>query len=203
QGRHRARAHPARAGRNRRAHALGSRVRTRRRLSGLLLVAAFSGILVATVADAKGRAPTARIPAIPRLPEIANACPVPGQYRLAFEAAARDTDLPLAMLVAVGQVESNLQASARSSADARGLLQVLPSTAAALDLNVDRPESNVLAGARYLRLLLDRFKSPDLALSAYNAGPTAVEEYGGAPTETTVTYVANVTEIWRSLRGCR
>ena len=107
------------------------------------------------------------------------------------------------MLVAVAQVESNLQASVRSSADARGLLQVLPSTAAALDLNVDRPESNVLAGARYLRVLLDRFKSPDLALSAYNAGPTAVEEYGGAPTEATVTYVANVTEIWRSLRGCR
>jgi soluble lytic murein transglycosylase-like protein len=175
----------------------------RRRLSALLLVAAVSGILVATVADAKGRASAARIPAIPRLPEIANACPIPAEYHHAFQAAARDTDLPLAMLVAVGQVESNLQANARSSADARGLLQVLPSTAASLNLDVDRPETNVLAGARYLRALLDHFDSPDLALAAYNAGPTAVEEYGGAPTEASVTYVANVTAIWRELRGCR
>jgi soluble lytic murein transglycosylase-like protein len=174
-----------------------------RRLSALLLVAAVSGTLAGTVANAKGRAPAARIPAIPRVPEVANACPVPAQYRQAFETAARDTDLPLAMLVAVGQVESNLQANARSSADARGLLQVLPSTAASLELDVDRPESNVLAGARYLRLLLDRFDSPDLALAAYNAGPSAVEEYGGAPSDTTVTYIANVTELWRQLRGCR
>ena len=147
--------------------------------------------------------PAARIPAIPRKAEISNACPVPRQFRRAFVFASRDTDLPLAMLVAVGQVESNLTANARSSADARGLLQVLPSTAASLNLNVDRPESNVLAGARYLRLLLDRFQSPDLALAAYNAGPTAVAEAGGAPTQEVSTYVANVTELWRALRGCR
>ena len=176
----------------------------RRRLSALLLVAAVSGILAATVADAKGRTPAAaRIPAIPNLPEVANSCPVPAQYRRAFEAAARDTDLPLALLVAVGQVESNLRADARSSSDARGLLQVLPSTAADLELDADRPESNVLAGARYLRLLLDRYHSPDLALAAYNAGPTAVTKYAGAPTGATITYVANVTDLWRKLRGCR
>ncbi len=174
-----------------------------RRLSALFIVAAVSGTLAGTVADAKGRTPAARIPAIPRLPEVANACPVPAQHRNAFEAASHDTNLPLAMLVAVGQVESNLRADARSSADARGLLQVLPGTAASLKLDADRPESNVLAGARYLRLLLHRFHSPDLALAAYNAGPTAVDRYGGAPTAATVTYVANVTEIWRQLRSCR
>jgi len=175
----------------------------RRRLSALLVVAAVSGTLAGTVANAKGKTEAARIPAIPRLPEIANLCPVTSEFRAAFETAARDTDLPLAMLVAVGQVESNLTATARSTADARGLLQVLPSTGAALNLDVDQPKSNVLAGARYLRLLLDRFHSTDLALAAYNAGPTAVEKYGGAPTGSTVTYVANVTRIWRRLRGCR
>ena len=174
----------------------------RRRLSALFIVAAVSGTLAGTVANAKGRAPAARIPAIPRLPEVANLCPVPTEFRHAFVAAARDTDLPLAMLVAVGQVESNLTPTARSTADARGLLQVLPSTAASLQLDVNRPETNVLAGARYLRLLFDRFHSSDLALAAYNAGPTAVEKYGGAPTSTTVTYVANVTGLWRHLRGC-
>jgi soluble lytic murein transglycosylase-like protein len=178
----------------------------RRRLFALLLVALTGGTIAGTVANAKGRptvAHAARIPALPPLPEVANRCPVPTAYRHAFVTAAQQTDLPLAMLVAVGQVESRLDADARSSADARGLLQVLPSTGASLRLDVDHPDSNVLAGARYLRLLLDRFQSPDLALAAYNAGPTAVAETGGAPSVQTETYVANVTEIWRELRGCR
>jgi peptidoglycan DL-endopeptidase CwlO len=107
------------------------------------------------------------------------------------------------MLVAVAKVESQMTPGARSSADAHGLLQVLPSTAADLQLDADRPASNVLAGARYLRQLLDEFHSTDLALAAYNAGPTAVAKAGGAPTQETVDYVANVTSLWRSLRGCR
>jgi soluble lytic murein transglycosylase-like protein len=178
----------------------------RRRLSALLLVALIGGTIAGAVANAKGRPATAhaaRIPALPRLPEVANRCPVPAEYRHAFATAAQRTDLPLGMLVAGGQVESRLNPDARSSADARGLLQVLPSTGASLSLDVDKPDSNVLAGARYLRLLLDRFQSPDLALAAYNAGPTAVAEAGGAPTVQTETYVANVTALWRKLRGCR
>jgi peptidoglycan DL-endopeptidase CwlO len=130
-------------------------------------------------------------------------CPVQSVYRPAFARAARDTGLPLALLVAIGHVESNLRANARSSADARGLLQVLPSTAAELRLDADHPASNVLAGARYLRQLLERFHSTDLALAAYNAGPTAVAEAGGPPTAETAQYVENVTALWRELRGCR
>lgn len=176
----------------------------RRRLLALLVVALVSGTVAGTVASAKGRlGVAARIPALPKLQEVANICPVPPQYRPAFARAAHDTGLPLPMLVAVGQVESNLQADARSSADARGLLQVLPATAAGLRLNADLPASNVLAGARYLKQLLEQFQSTDLALAAYNAGPTAVAEAGGAPTDETVQYVANVTALWRELRGCR
>jgi peptidoglycan DL-endopeptidase CwlO len=177
----------------------------RRRLLALLVVALISGSVAGAVASAKGRPETrrARIPALPALHEVANVCPVPVPYRPAFTRAARDTGLPLAMLVAVGQVESNLTADAHSSADARGLLQVLPSTAAALQLDVDRPSSNVLAGARYLAQLLQEFHSTDLALAAYNAGPTAVAEAGGAPTQVTLDYVANVTALWRDLRNCR
>jgi len=177
----------------------------RRRLLALLVVALISGTVAGTVASAKGRIEPriARIPALPALPEVADACPVPSQHRRAFARAAHDTGLPLAMLVAVGQVESNLQANARSSADARGLLQVLPSTAAELKLDANRPASNVLAGARYLQQLLQRFHSTDLALAAYNAGPTAVAEAGGAPTVETLDYVTRVTALWRELRGCR
>jgi membrane-bound lytic murein transglycosylase MltF len=159
----------------------------RRRLLALLVVALVSGVVAGTVASANGTpaAREARIPPLPALREITDTCP------------------PLAMLVAVGQVESNLTADARSSADARGLLQVLPATAAALRLDVDRPSSNLLAGARYLEQLLEQFHSTDLALAAYNAGPTAVAATGGAPTQETLDYVANVTSLWRELRGCR
>ena len=176
----------------------------RRRLLALLIVATVSGAIAASVSGAPQQGSArARIPALPALREVANVCPLPARYRRAFGAAARDTNLPLALLVAVGRVESNLRADARSVADARGLMQVLPSTALELGLDADRPESNVLAGARYLRLLFDRFASSDLALAAYNAGPTAVDEAGGAPTAETVSYVANVTSTWRELRGCR
>jgi soluble lytic murein transglycosylase-like protein len=91
---------------------------------------------------------------------------------------------------------------ALSPAGARGLLQVMPSTAHALRLDGDDPAANVLAGARYLRLLLDRFGSVELALSAYNAGPAAVERAGGAPTIETLRYVKNIEAREPSLLGC-
>ena len=129
-------------------------------------------------------------------------CPIPPRFRAAFVRAADDSGLQLSMLVAVAQVESRFDANARSSAGARGLLQVLPATASSLRLNASRPASNVLAGARYLSLLLDRFQRVDLALAAYNAGPTAVSSLGRAPSDETLTYVANVEQRWAALAGC-
>jgi soluble lytic murein transglycosylase-like protein len=177
------------------------------RLLVLLALAALSGVGAAAGAKAH-KAAAGLVPRIPALPtrgiEAANACPIPKRFRSAFNRAARDTGFQLSMLVAVAEVESRFQPSARSSADARGLLQVLPSTAASLKLNPDDPESNVLAGARYLKLLLDRYHSTDQALAAYNAGPTAVDRAGGvAPSNETLTYVANVQSRWRALAGCR
>ena len=99
-------------------------------------------------------------------------------------------------------MESRFQPTATSSAGAQGLLQLMPTTAAELKLDAQDPTSNVLAGARYLQRLLERFHSTDLALAAYNAGPTAVARVGGAPNNETLTYVANVTDIWRLLHGC-
>jgi soluble lytic murein transglycosylase-like protein len=133
----------------------------------------------------------------------AKLCPVPRSLRPAFTAAARDSALPPAMLYAVAKVESNLQQDVQSSAGARGLLQVMPATAAALALNIDDPRTNMLAGARYLRQMLDRFGSSDLALAAYNAGPTAVTAAGGAPSGAVLTYVENVNRLWHSAAGCR
>ena len=107
------------------------------------------------------------------------------------------------MLAAVANVESRFEPDARSAAGAHGLLQVLPSTAKELKLDTSTPEKNVLAGARYLRILLDRFQSTELALAAYNAGPTAVIKAGGAPNRASLTYVREVTRLWRSLNGCK
>jgi soluble lytic murein transglycosylase-like protein len=175
----------------------------RRRILALLLVAACSGAGAAAVAGARGERPTAaRIPAIPVAETPANVCPVPSRFRAAFVAAASDTGLPLALLTAVAQVESRFQPQATSSAGAQGLLQLMPTTAAELNLDAQDPTSNVLAGARYLERLLARFHSTDLALAAYNAGPTAVARVGRAPNNETLTYVQNVTDIWRLLHGC-
>jgi soluble lytic murein transglycosylase-like protein len=79
---------------------------------------------------------------------------------------------------------------------------VLPSTGKSLNLSVDTPSTNVLAGARYLKILLDRYSRTDLALAAYNAGPTAVDRAGGAPGPETFSYVANVQARWAALKGC-
>jgi len=148
-------------------------------------------------------APTVRIPALPAHNEqIVGRCPIPAQFRTAFVRAAHDTGFQLSMLVAVAQVESQFKPNARSSADARGLLQVMPATAASLKLDADTPSTNVLAGARYLKILLDRYTRTDLALAAYNAGPTAVDAAGGAPWPETQTYVANVQQRWAALAGC-
>lgn len=177
---------------------------THRRLAALLVVAAAAGGVATLVGTATAvRAfpqPLADLP--PASPYVARRCPLPKTLRPAFVHAARDTGLPLSMLVAVGKVESNLEVNARSEAGARGLLQLMPATAAALQLNIDNPGTNVLAGARYLSEMLERFSSTDLALAAYNAGPTAVQEAGGAPSQGVETYVQNVTDLWRSLAGC-
>ena len=174
----------------------------------LLALLAMTGIAcsaaVAAGAHEKRLAAPPRIPALPAKNPVHQGarCPIPPKFRAAFVRAALDTGFQLSMLVAVAQVESRFKPDARSEADARGLLQVLPSTAASLKLDVDNPVTNVLAGARYLKILLDRYARTDLALAAYTAGPTAVDEAGGAPTAETVFYIANVQQRWAVLAGC-
>lgn len=175
------------------------------RLLALLLVAAVSGTAAAlgeTAQAVESGATAATVPtATPRARDPR--CPIPSTYRRGFETASRETALPLALLAALGEIESGFRPDAVSNEGARGLLQLMPRTAAELAIDPDRPAANVLGGARYLRKMLDRFDSTDLALAAYNAGPTAVARAGGAPSGSTLTYVADVTGRWRALVGCR
>jgi soluble lytic murein transglycosylase-like protein len=176
---------------------------THRRLALLAAVGAIAVVWTVSV-ESPGVAGVANAAAPRHTPAATFAkCPFPVSLRGIFEAAATDAALPPAMLYAVAKVESNLHPDALSAAGARGLLQVMPATARSLDLDPDEPSTNVLAGARYLRQLLDRFDSSDLALAAYNAGPTAVAAAGGAPSGEVVRYVANVNSEWRSVAGCR
>lgn len=176
-----------------------------RRLLSLLCVAWACGAAAVTVSTARAQKamPIVHIPAIPATGSLGRRCPIPQRYRAAFARAARETRLPLSLLTAVAQVESEFRANAISSAGAQGLLQVMPTTAEELALDAAQPTQNVLAGARYLRLQFNRFPSSDLALAAYNAGPKSVAEAGGAPADETVAYVAEVTAVWRSFAGCR
>ena len=82
---------------------------------------------------------------------------------------------------AVIQVESNYQPRARSSKGARGLMQLMPSTARQYGVsNAYDPASNIEAGTRHLKSLLDRMPL-NLALAAYNAGEATVQRFGGMP----------------------
>ena len=139
----------------------------------------------------------------PAQPTAVGTCPVPPKWRAAFRAAAADARLPVALLAAVAHVESRFHPDARSPKGAVGLLQVMPGTGAALRLDVSDPATNVLAGARFLRAMLDHFGAMDVALAAYNAGPAAVERAGGAPSGETLRYVLDVNARWRASVGCR
>ena len=111
-----------------------------------------------------------------------------------IEASGADYDVDPALIEAIIENESGFDSNATSSAGARGLMQLMPQTADALGVTDSYDAAqNVCGGTRYLRSLLDRFGKVELAVAAYNAGPDAVQKYGGVPPyEQTRRYVRNV-----------
>lgn len=104
-------------------------------------------------------------------------------------------DLDVDLLASVVNAESGGNPRAVSRAGARGLMQLMPSTAASLGVqNSFQPQQNVSGGSAYLDQLLTRYgNNLALALAAYNAGPEAVDRYGGIPPNSeTRAYVARV-----------
>ena len=104
-----------------------------------------------------------------------------------------------AFVRSVAQIESGLRQGAISPKGAIGLMQLMPTTAADLQVNPKEAAANASGGARYLRELLLRYKGDSVpALAAYNAGPGAVENYKGAPPyEETRRYILKVLEEYK------
>src|SRR4051794_13318566 len=105
------------------------------------------------------------------------------QYDALINDAATRNGVDPALLKALIRQESNFNPNARSGAGAVGLSQLMPSTAAGLGGgDPTDPAQAIEGGAKYLPQQLDRFGGdPAKALAAYNAGPGAVQRFGGVP----------------------
>ena len=117
------------------------------------------------------------------------------KYDNLIEEAARHFDVDAGLVSAVIKAESDYNAREISNKGARGLMQLMPSTAERFGVtNSFDPVANIYAGTRYLRWLLETFKGDaDLAVAAYNAGEGNVWKYNGVPPfRETLTYIKRI-----------
>ena len=115
---------------------------------------------------------------------------------------AKKNNLPPELVAAVVHTESKFVPTARSGAGAVGLMQLVPRTGRWLGArNLADPTQNIMAGAKYLRYLVDRFDgNTQKAIAAYNAGEGNVRRFGGVPPfRETRNYVNRVQNFQRDL----
>jgi soluble lytic murein transglycosylase-like protein len=101
-------------------------------------------------------------------------------------AAAARHNVPAAFVTSIVAAESNFDCAALSPKGAVGLMQLMPETAQQFGADPAIPAENVDAGTRYLRQLMDRYKTKRRfwmhhVIAAYNAGPAMVDRYRGVP----------------------
>ncbi len=127
--------------------------------------------------------------------------PVPSAPHLTYAdlivPTAHRVGVNAALVRSIVKAESGFNPDAVSPKGALGLMQVMPATARGMGLDASKPAQNLEAGTRYLKSLLHRYSSRKnslvKAIAAYNAGPGAVDKYGGVPRyRATRSYVARV-----------
>ena len=119
--------------------------------------------------------------------EIVNNDPPPasrlsGKVAETIADAAREHGVDARLLTAIARRESAFRENAVSRAGAIGVMQLMPATARYLGVNAWDTRENIFGAAHYLRALLDNYHGDlDRTLAAYNAGPGAVQKFGGVP----------------------
>lgn len=129
--------------------------------------------------------PEGRAPIRPARTEVSASAPVsraPPHVQPMLQQAGLESRLSARLLEAIAYVESRFRHDAVSLKGAVGLMQLMPQTARGLNVDPSDPVQNASGGAAYLREMLDMFGNDiELALAAYNAGPSAVKQHRGVP----------------------
>jgi soluble lytic murein transglycosylase-like protein len=126
------------------------------------------------------------------------------RYDAFIQQAAALYQIPEALIRAVIKVESNYDPRAVSTANARGLMQLIPETAERMMVqDIHDPRQNIFGGVRYLRVLANLFNGDlVLTIAGYNAGENAVIRHGGVPPfSETQDYVVKVLGYYQHYRG--
>jgi hypothetical protein len=125
-------------------------------------------------------------------------------FREIVKAAATHYSVDADLIISVIAAESNFDPKAVSKKNARGLMQLLPETAARFGVqNIFDPQENIDAGTHYLRDLLQRYNNDlVLALAAYNAGPERVLQFGRVPPyPETASYIRRVKRAYEKSKA--
>ncbi len=151
---------------------------------------------------AAARTPLAGLPAAqPRLVKASVSAP----YNKMINKVAREMKLDAQLLHSIVSVESGYDAQALSPKGAIGLMQVIPETGERFGIaNLNQPDANIRAGARYLKFLLGLFNHDlPLVIAAYNAGEGAVQKYKNTipPYPETRNYVSRVLATYEARSG--
>lgn len=119
----------------------------------------------------------------------------PTPYKKIISKASGKYGVDPRLIEAVIKAESGFNPDAVSDKGAEGLMQIMPKTQKMLDVSQPfNPSQNIDGGTKYLKGLIQKYNGDlPLALAAYNAGPKAVDQYGGVPPyQETQNYVKEV-----------
>lgn len=122
-----------------------------------------------------------------------------------MQAVAKQYGIPANYFFGLVRAESDFSMGSTSPVGAIGYTQLMPGTARGLGVNPHDPHQNLIGGAKYLAAQLKKYGDMTKALAAYNAGPGAVDKYGGVPpyaeTQAYVKRVAQYAKMYASYGG--